>query len=199
MTGCAALTIVEQFYPADYSRRLYQRLVEEQPWPDNRYIVAGRQFVLPRLQTWHADPGIVYSYSNNLLQTRPWTTLLTDIRRQVENHLHTPFNSVLVNWYRNGNDSVGWHADNEAELGPQPLIASLTLGATRPFAFRRKHGTEQKQILLKSGTLLIMQPDFQHHWLHSVPTVADVTAGRINLTFRQVIPAPSSRLKPAHL
>lgn len=189
---CAELELIEAFYSASESERLYQRLLREQNWPDNRYTVAGRQFTLPRLQTWHADPGIVYSYSNNLLQTRPWTPLLYAIRAKIEDLLNYRFNSVLVNLYRNGEDYVGWHADNEPELGDRPFIASLTFGAERQFAFRHKQSFEQGQVLLRSGSLLVMQPDFQHHWLHSIPMQKNVSRGRINLTFRKVL-APSGQ------
>ena len=191
MTPCPELEIIEEFYDAAESNCLYQRLLQEQNWPDNRYTVAGRQFILPRLQTWHADPGIHYSYSNNLLYTRSWTPLLSGIREKVEAFLNFPFNSVLVNLYRNGEDHVGWHADNEPELGEQPFIASLTFGVERQFCFRHKKTSETGRILLRSGTLLIMQPDFQQYWLHSVPIDKNVTQERINLTFRKVIPSNS--------
>ncbi len=188
MERCPEVEVIEAFYDAAECQRIYRCLLHEHLWPDNRYVVAGRQFILPRLQTWHADPGIHYSYSNNLLQTRSWTPLLSDIRTRIESFLNFSFNSVLVNLYRNGNDYVGWHADNEPELGEQPFIASLTFGAERQFEFRHKKSSENGRVLLRSGTLLIMQPDFQHHWLHSVPIDQNVTEGRINLTFRKVIP-----------
>jgi len=191
MTPCPELEIIEEFYDAAESDCLYQRLLQEQNWPDNRYTVAGRQFILPRLQTWHADPGIHYSYSTNLLYTRSWTPLLSGIREKVEAFLNFPFNSVLVNLYRSGEDYVGWHADNEPELGEQPFIASLTFGVERQFCFRHKKTSETGRILLRSGTLLIMQPDFQQYWLHSVPIDKNVTQERINLTFRKVIPSNS--------
>lgn len=188
MTHCPDLEVIANFYDAAECGRIYKRLLHEQNWPDNRYTVAGRQFILPRLQTWHADPGIRYSYSNNLLQTRQWTPLLSAIRAQVEARLNFSFNSVLVNLYRNGEDYVGWHADDEPELGEQPFIASLTFGAERQFEFRQKKSSGHGRLLLRSGDLLIMQPDFQRHWLHSVPIDRQVTEGRINLTFRKVIP-----------
>jgi len=191
MTLCPELEIIKEFYDAAESECIYQRLLQEQNWPDNRYTVAGRQFILPRLQTWHADAGIHYSYSNNLLHTRSWTPLLSGIREKVEAFLNFPFNSVLVNLYRNGEDYVGWHADNEPELGEQPFIASLTFGVERQFCFRHKKTPETGRILLRRGTLLIMQPDFQQHWLHSVPIDKNVTQERINLTFRKVIPSNS--------
>ncbi len=190
MLLCPELGVIEAFYDAAESEGLYLRLLCEQNWPDNRYVVAGRQFTLPRLQTWHADPGIRYSYSNNLLETRAWTSLLSDIRAQVESYLKFSFNSVLVNLYRNGDDHVGWHSDNEPELGEQPFIASLTFGAERQFEFRHKKSSENGRVLLRSGALLIMHPDFQHYWLHSVPIDKSVTEGRINLTFRKVMVEP---------
>jgi alkylated DNA repair dioxygenase AlkB len=192
MTSCTELEVIEDFYAAADCERIYQRLLREQNWPSNQYIVAGRQFTLPRLQTWHADPGIKYSYSNNLLETRPWTSLLSDMRAKIELCLDFSFNSVLVNLYRDGEDYVGWHADNEPELGEQPFIASLTFGAERLFVFRHKRSFECGQVLLRSGTLLIMHPDFQHHWLHSVPVDKNLMAGRIDLTFRKVTPKINS-------
>ena len=188
MTCCTELEVIEGFYAVADCERIYHRLLQEQNWPDNHYIVAGRQFTLPRLQTWHADPGIKYSYSNNLLETRSWTSLLSDIRAKIELCLDFSFNSVLVNWYRNGEDYVGWHADNERKLGEQPFIVSLTFGAERLFEFRHKKSLESGSLLLRSGTLLIMRPNFQRHWLHSVPIEKNLMAGRINLTFRKVIP-----------
>ena len=188
MICCTELEVIEDFYAVADCERIYHRLLQEQNWPDNHYIVAGRQFTLPRLQTWHADPGIKYSYSNNLLETHSWTSLLSDIRAKIELCLDFSFNSVLVNWYRNGEDHVGWHADNERELGEQPFIVSLTFGAERLFEFRNKKSLESGSMLLRNGTLLIMRPNFQRHWLHSVPIEKNLMAGRINLTFRKVIP-----------
>lgn len=188
----SALSLIAGFYPAAQCRQIYQRLVTEQNWPDNHYLVAGRQFTLPRLQTWHADPGIVYSYSNNLLETRPWSPLLTELRQQLEGYLQAGFNAVLVNYYRDGDDYVGWHADDEPELGPQPLIASLSFGASRQFAYRQKKSARHGSLLLSDGSLLVMQPEFQHHWLHSVPGSAEPVGGRINLTFRKVLPGPAT-------
>ncbi len=191
METCPELETIKNFYDAAECERIYSRLLNEQNWPDNRYVVSGRQFILPRLQTWHADPGIRYSYNNNLLETRAWTPLLSDIRAKVESFLNYSFNSVLVNLYRNGADYVGWHADNERELGEKPFIASLTFGAERQFEFRHKKSSASGRISLQSGTLLIMQPNFQHHWLHNVPLDTGVTEGRINLTFRKVVPVNS--------
>ncbi|QPK63609.1 alpha-ketoglutarate-dependent dioxygenase AlkB [Methylomonas sp. LL1] len=186
MTDCAELELINQFYPSAESARILQYFLRQHDWPDNCYHFAGRQFVLPRLQTWHADAGIRYSYSNNLLETRPWTEMLSQIRIKVESLLDYSFNSVLVNCYRNGDDHVGWHADNERELGENPFIASVSFGAERAFAFKHKRSSEQGRILLGSGCLLIMRPAFQTHWLHSVPEDKTSRQARINLTFRRV-------------
>lgn len=186
MSACPELELIENFYDAEECRHFLDYFLRRHDWPDNRYQFAGRQFILPRLQTWHADAGIRYSYSNNLLATRPWTDVLLAIRAKVETRLAYRFNSVLVNHYRNGDDFVGWHADNEPELGESPLIASLSLGAARPLAFRRKSGAEAGQLLLPSGSLLLMRQGFQNHWRHSVPPDRRIAAARINLTFRKV-------------
>lgn len=192
--SCSELEVIEDFYDEAESERIYRQFLQEHHWPDNRYCVGGRQFTLPRLQTWHADPGIVYSYSNNLLQSRPWTPLLSTIKFKVEALLDFGFNAVLVNLYRNGDDHVGWHADNEPELGKHPVIASLSFGAERRFAFRRKNSPEHGYVPLGSGTLLLMRSGFQSHWLHSIPRDKSVVSGRINLTFRKVLAAPGPNI-----
>ena len=182
------LELIETFIPPNESEQLFVRLVAEQPWPDNHYQVFGRQFTLPRLQTWHADPGIVYCYSNNLLVSRPWNALLSSLRRRVEEATGCRFNAVLVNYYRDGSDYVGWHCDDDAEMGEAPVIVSLSLGAARDFSFRRKgnHG-EVGRLVLSAGSLLRMPPQFQRDWEHSVLPVGH-SGGRINLTFRYLFP-----------
>jgi len=187
MLADASLSVYPQFYTAGQAANLFQQFIQQHVWPDNHYQYAGRQFILPRLQTWHADQGIRYSYSNNLLQTQQWTPLLSEIRQQVQQFLGLSFNAVLVNLYRDGHDYVGWHADNEAELGEQPQIASLTLGVSRYFAFKHKKTQQSQRILLNAGTLLLMQPAFQQQWLHCVPPDQTITGSRINLTFRRVL------------
>lgn len=182
------LILIPDFLHAQESERAYRRLLAEQPWPSGVYTFGGRRFTLPRQQTWHADQGIVYSYSNNLLQTRPWTPLLNFLRQKVETALNAPFNAVLVNLYRDGEDFVGWHADDEREMGQNPLIASLSLGAERLFAYRHKQIAIDGAIALPHGSLVVMPPSFQHQWYHSVPADPSVRQSRINLTFRYVLP-----------
>lgn len=186
MSACPELELIENFYDAEDCSRFLDYFLHRHHWPDNRYVFAGRQFILPRLQTWHADAGIRYSYSNNLLVTRPWTASLLAMRAEVERRLAYRFNSVLVNYYRDGDDFVGWHADNEPELGESPLIASLSFGAARPLAFRHKISGESDHLILPSGSLLLMRPPFQTHWQHSVPRDQRIGTARINLTFRKV-------------
>ncbi|MCQ8104823.1 alpha-ketoglutarate-dependent dioxygenase AlkB [Methylomonas sp. SURF-2] len=186
MMHCPELELIENFYDAVSSKSLLEHFLQAHDWPDNRYAFAGRQFVLPRLQTWHADAGVRYSYSNNLLHTRPWTEPLLQIRADVEQRLDCRFNSVLVNYYRNGDDFVGWHADDEPELADSPAIASLSFGAARPLLFRHKISGETGGLVLPRGSLLLMKPAFQSHWLHSVPRDGRITGQRINLTFRRV-------------
>lgn len=186
MAVCPELELITDFYDAASSKRLLHHFLQQHVWPDNHYAFAGRQFVLPRLQTWHADAGVRYSYSNNLLQTRPWTEPLLQIRADVEARLACRFNSVLVNYYRDGDDFVGWHADDEPELAESPAIASVSFGATRPLEFRHKISRETGRLDLPGGSLLLMKSAFQGQWQHSVPRDSRITAARINLTFRKV-------------
>jgi len=184
---CRELELLEDFYDATECERLLRYFLEEHCWPDNHYRYAGRLFVLPRLQTWHADAGACYSYSNNLLVTRPWNNILSQIRADVEATINQAFNSVLVNYYRNGEDHVGWHADDEPELSESPCIASLSLGAERVFSFKHKQTLETDTLSLPAGSLLIMQSEFQRNWLHRVPPNPKIDHARINLTFRRVV------------
>lgn len=190
------LSIYPRFLAPQSSAHLYEQLQREQTWPANHYEMAGRRFQLPRLQTWHADEGIVYSYSNNLLQSRPWTDTLQSIKQNIESFLQLSFNAVLVNYYRDGKDYVGWHTDNEREMGEEPVIASLSLGATRVFQIKphpsdTNRSQEIYSLPLQSGTLLVMKAGFQEQWLHRINCDPTVHQGRINLTLRNVLPPQS--------
>lgn len=196
VAGCRQLWLDPEFLAPQAADYVLMSLLSQTQWPDGNYEVFGRRFNLPRLQSWHADPGLVYSYSDNLLVTRPWTPLLNQLRQQVEARVQAPFNAVLVNWYRDGNDYVGWHSDDERELGALPVIASLSLGVTRLFAFRRREqGADEGALALTHGSLLVMQPQFQLQWEHRVPETSSAPSppgvkgavGRINLTFRRVL------------
>lgn len=166
---------------------LFHQLITETRWNDGSYTAAGRRFQLPRLQAWHADEGIDYRYADNLHNSHTWTPALSALRERVCSTTGHDFNAVLLNLYRSGLDTVGWHADDEPDLGPAPVIASLSLGATRHFAIRPRPAGEARRIRLLSGTLLVMEAPFQQAWEHAVPEEPDITAPRLNLTFRKII------------
>lgn len=174
-----------RLYSPAHCRTLLETLITGIDW-QYEYHAFGRTFHVPRLQAWYADPGVHYRYSNNMLEHRPWIPSLLAIKHHIENKTGQRFNSVLVTRYRDGNDHVTLHADDEPELGEAPVIASLSLGATRAFEYCHKQNRETRRLLLHDGELLLMLPDFQRDWEHCVPREPAVTAPRINLTFRQV-------------
>jgi alkylated DNA repair dioxygenase AlkB len=180
------LVLMSRFYPPHLCDAYLRTLVEEVNWSDDYYMAFGRRISIPRLQAWYAEEGIRYSYSNNLLQTQAWIDPLTQIKRQVEHAVQRPFNSVLLTYYRDGTDSVSWHADDEAELGGEPYIASLSLGASRDLHYRHRREQIHGSLTLHHGDLLLMRPGFQYNWEHCVPEQSDIAGPRINLTFRLV-------------
>lgn len=148
----------------------------------------GREVAVPRLIAWYGDPGADYRYSGVNHAPEPWSRTLGELRDWLNESCGHHFNSVLANLYRTGGDAMGWHADNEPELGPQPVIASLSLGATRRMRFRRVDRSQQSFHLdLTHGSLLVMQGETQQHWQHAITRTKRVVAPRINLTFRQII------------
>ena len=186
------LSLIGKLYSSEQCKTLLAELKTTIKWNDDYCVVFGRRFDIPRLQAWYADEGIQYNYSNNLLQTQPWLASLFDIKKDIQQNTGHEFNSVLVTFYRHGNDHVTWHADDEEELGAEPVIASLSLGATRSFQFRHKHDNVFGNILLNDGDLLLMRPRFQADWEHCVPSEPSVSKPRINLTFRKVVPPRSA-------
>ena len=161
-----------------------EQLLVEIHWQQHRLQLFGREHDEPRLSCWMGETG--YRYSGKRREPVPWHPLVNEIRKQVQTICAQPFNGVLLNLYRHGQDSMGWHADNEPELGPNPVIASVSLGATRRFQLRHKDG-ERRQLLLSHGSLLVMAGEMQHHWQHALPRTAAVDAARINLTFRYLL------------
>ena len=157
-------------------------------WRQDSLTIGGRSVLIPRLQVWHGDVDAVYAYSGLAMNPQPWTVELAELRDQLSARAECRFNSVLCNYYRSGQDSVAWHSDDEQELGPRPIIASLSLGGERRFLLKHKHRRDLKALewTLGQGDLLIMRDETQRHWVHCVPkTVRDV-GERINLTFRRV-------------
>lgn len=175
--------------------RLMGDLIGEIPWSQRHIRIAGKAVAEPRLSAWHGDPDAVYWYSGVEHQPLPWTAALTELRQKLEIELQQPFNSVLANRYRDGRDAMGMHADDERELGPEPCIASVSLGMTRRFVLAPKKGRpgEKRELLLTHGSLLVMAGPVQRDWKHGVPREAHVFQERINLTYRQVL--ASSRPK----
>ena len=186
MLAQSLLKLHGQLYSPQQAQQLLSRLIEEIAWQQD-FIAFGRRFDVPRLQAWYADAGVHYRYSDNKLQSHPWTDRLLAIKQEVETLTGHGFNSVLLTYYRNGHDHVNWHADDEPELGEAPVIASLSLGASREFQYRHKQRDEHGSLQLQDGELLVMQPQFQHEWEHRVPAQAEIKAPRINLTFRLVV------------
>lgn len=165
--------------------RYFERLQRELAWSQDEIQVFGQWHKIPRLQAWHGETGLAYTYSGKQMQAKPWTPALAELRDRLLN-LGMNFNSVLGNWYRDGNDKMGWHSDNEKELGLQPVIASVSLGSTRDFVFRHRRSGDKLSLPLQHGSLLIMAGQTQSYWQHSLPARKRVKSPRINLTFRQI-------------
>lgn len=167
-----------------------QALLAEVPWRQETIRLWGQTHPLPRLTCWMADPGCSYSYSGLVNAPNPWTPAVARLRTLVEEQAACRFNSLLLNLYRDGQDRMGWHADDEPELDPQAAIASLSLGAARSFQLRSRRpvrGERQRLSLeLGDGDLLLMDPPTQEHWQHQLPARRRVSAPRLNLTFRVV-------------
>ncbi len=150
--------------------------------------IFGKKILQPRLIDFLGDPGVSYTYSKSQLIASEWTPAILSIKKLVENILDEQFNSGLVNFYRNGDDSMGWHADDERELGPNPIIASANFGATRKMKFKELGGGQRKiDIILDHGDILVMSGALQHHWQHMVPKRANIKESRLNITFRNII------------
>jgi len=149
----------------------------------------GRTLPQPRLTAWYGDPGRSYAYSGLRLDPLPWTPLLLDIKTRVEETAGSTFNSVLLNYYRDHHDSIGFHSDDEPELGDRPIIASLSLGAERTFILKHKTlgRLGRVQLRLAPGSLLLMSGDTQRCWRHGILTESRTCGPRVNLTFRRII------------
>jgi len=177
----------QNFLDADAGAALYQTLVEQTNWRQDAVKVYGKEHLTPRLTCWIGEPWMDYRYSNLTMHAQPWSETVLSVKQQIEDKTKESFNSVLLNYYRDGQDSNGWHSDDEPELGKQPIIASLSLGASRDFKLRHKHNKSLRHsISLEHGSLLIMRGDTQSHWQHHIPKRAKAD-GRINLTFRTIV------------
>ena len=180
---------IENFFDFDQSQLYMLHLTNDIKWKREKIRMWGREIVTKKRIAWYADEGKSYTYSGSTFHPDKWNELLLEIKKHVEQYIRFQFNSVLLNEYPNGKVGMGWHSDDERELGIDPIIASLSFGANRDFIF--KHKTDKRfeniKIHLKNGSLLLMLGSTQHHWKHSLPKRLKVREPRINLTFRKIL------------
>ncbi|MCW5581265.1 MAG: alpha-ketoglutarate-dependent dioxygenase AlkB [Luteimonas sp.] len=182
---------------ADAGRALFDTLLAALPWTTHRVVLFGRAVDAPRLSCWIGDPGAAYRYSGVRHDPRAWPDILRPLRERLRRETGIDFNSVLANLYRDGRDCMGWHSDDEPELGARPVIASLSLGAARRFVLRHRRDPARRRVFeLPHGSLLLMCGDSQADWRHALPRTAKPVGPRINLTFRRIVPAAGRRRPP---
>ncbi|WP_179345985.1 alpha-ketoglutarate-dependent dioxygenase AlkB family protein [Winogradskyella ursingii] len=184
----AELIYVPDFFSEAEANNYFETLKSKTSWQQDDIKVFGKTYKQPRLTALFGEGDQAYSYSNIVMHPEPFTKELKVIKNKVERISNSEFNTVLLNLYRDGNDSNGWHADNEKELGKNPVIASVSFGEKRPFHFKHKTLKEQRHKLnLNHGSLLIMKGEMQHYWVHQIAKTKQNIEPRINLTFRKLI------------
>lgn len=176
------------FLTDEQSNNLMQRIIAEGLLAQNEISLFGKKIKVPRLEAYFALNGEQYGYSGQTLTVHEFPTYLDELRHKVQNLTGHQYNALLINYYRDGQDSNGWHADDEKTLGTNPSIASLSLGAARPFEFKHKFNGSRKKLILSDGSLLLMDGPVQHYYKHQLPKVKEHIEARINLTFRWVLP-----------
>ena len=182
------VSLYENLFDPEESKHLLLELLNNITWQQKNIKRFGQSIPLPRLTAWYGDAGKSYTYSGITMNPLIWTRPLLRIKNKIEKITKHRFNSVLLNQYRHGKDSVAWHSDDEPELGKEPIIASVSFGATRQFMLKHKSKAEKEPITLNltSGSLLLMKGKTQECWLHQVPKTRNEVAPRINLTFRKI-------------
>lgn len=181
----ASLSYYPGFFSESTAGRYFDRLKNRLNWRQLPIVLFGRHMLQPRLIAWHGDRGVSYSYSGNHFEASGWVQPLDQIRQVLVEQFGVSFNAVLCNRYRDGQDSMGWHSDDERELGSRPVIASVSLGATRRFRLRAKADKSQSMKLdLEDGSVLLMSGETQKNWQHCLPKSTAPCGERINLTFR---------------
>lgn len=181
-----------EYYPNFFDKEkadlLFKKLFKDTPWQQDTITLFGKTHLQPRLTALYGNEGKPYSYSNIVMHPHHWTPTLMHIKNEIENIINQNFTTVLLNLYRNEKDSNGWHADNEKELGRNPIIASLSLGEHRTFQLKHNEKKEAKQnLILNHGSLLLMKEGSQIHYKHQLPKASSSKKDRINLTFRTII------------
>ena len=184
-----SLKYIENFFNLDESKLYMRNLTQSVLWRREKIKMWGKEIVTKRRIAWYADDGNSYTYSGSTFFPSQWNNVLLQLKEKVENYSEIKFNSVLLNEYPNGEVGMGWHSDDEKELGTDPIIASLSFGANRDFIFKHKtdRSIENVKLHLNSGSLLLMLGSTQHYWKHSLPKRLKVKEPRINLTFRNII------------
>ena len=183
----ADVLFYEDFFSEEESSRYFDTLRETIAWEQQELKMFGKQIALPRLTAWYGDEGKPYSYSGITHHPHRWTPELLEIKSKIESVADLAFNSVLLNLYRDEQDSVGWHSDDETELGENPVIASISFGDVRQFQFKHKtDGSQRLALDLTSGSLLLMRGATQHYWKHRIPKSKQAKSERMNLTFRVI-------------
>lgn len=184
----AVLVLYENFLTPSAADMLFVELLHHTPWKQEVMNFYGQERHLPRLTAWYGEPDAYYRYSGILNQPAAWTPTLASVREHVQQVTGHQFNSVLLNLYRSGADSVSWHADNEPELGKNPVIASVSLGAVRVLQMRHPSRKDVRRfdLSLSHGSLLLMKGAMQTHWQHRIPKTRRSITARINLTFRNI-------------
>jgi alkylated DNA repair dioxygenase AlkB len=181
------VTYYRNFFPSHDRDRLLPQVTETTAWQQETLRMYGKAIPVPRLTAWHGEPNCVYTYSNITMEPAPWTDALLEIKARIEPEAGSVFNSVLINLYRHGRDGVAWHSDDEPELGPAPVIASVSFGATRKFQLRHVTNSGLRHELeLEHGSLLMMRGSTQRYWRHQVPKTSRAVGPRVNLTFRVI-------------
>ena len=176
------------FLNADESDYYLDTIVNALQWQQRTLHVYNQDHLTPRLIAWCAEPGLEYSYSGDTTPQQDWPPALVQLKNRVETYCNSRFNGALLNYYRNGEDRMGWHCDDEASLGVQPVIASVSLGADRTFQFRPKppRRGERIDMQLENGSLLLMSGNTQALWQHALPKRKRVQQARLNITFRYI-------------
>ena len=183
----ADIVYYPSFFSSEKASDYYNRLLSETEWQHDDITVYGKKYKQPRLTALYGLNDLPYTYSGLSMAPKLFTPLLLEIKNAIEGISEIKFNAVLLNLYRDGNDSVGWHSDDEKELGKNPIIISLTLGAERFFHLKYKENKQHRyKLLLEHGSLLVMKGETQHFWQHQIPKSKVIQSPRINLTFRQI-------------
>jgi alkylated DNA repair dioxygenase AlkB len=179
------ITLYKHFFNEPESRKFMVTLLDEIQWKQERISFYGKTYDLPRLTAWYGDPNKTYRYSGITVQSLPWIAVLEEIKSKIESVSRVKFNSVLLNRYRSGTDSVSWHSDDECQLGRHPVIGSVSFGQSRLFKLKHKSTKQRKHLELINGSYLLMKGATQDNWLHEIPK-NKCQGERVNLTFRVI-------------